>query len=376
MTLPSNWDIHLPTRIHFGWNRLAELAGITASTGARHVFAMVGRSFLAKIGGSEGLATLLGPLEVTVFAEIEENPSITTVDAATAACRACGADAVVAIGGGSVLDAAKCVALLQTNDGTIRDYLEQSRRPARRGLPLIAVPTTAGTGSEVTPFAVITDPQKNTKPAISYPETFPDHAIVDPELTLSMPQAVAVSTGLDAFTQALEGFWSTRANDMTRALAFRAIVLIYRNIEAACLDKDRDAVEQVTLGSVIGGSQMALVGNTALHPLSYPLTLDYGLRHGLACVIYAPAFLRYNRPALGPWFDDLLTVLGFADVEQFAADLTAKMIRLGAPTRLSELGVERAAIPAIVKAGVGRSTAANPRALTDADLIGILETMI
>ncbi|AYD04072.1 hydroxyacid-oxoacid transhydrogenase (plasmid) [Neorhizobium sp. NCHU2750] len=375
MTTGSNWDFRLPTEIHFGWERLSTLSAVLTNLGGRHVFAMIGRSFLNRVGET-GLKDLLGPVELTVFTDIEENPSINTVDTAAARCREAGADVIVAIGGGSVLDAAKCVALLQKNDGSIRDYLYQVRKPERRGLPLVAVPTTAGTGSEVTPFAVITDPEKNAKPAISYPETFPDHAIVDPALTISMPTPVAVSTGLDAMTQALEGFWSTRATEMTRAMAFRAITLIYRNLEAACLGKDRDAIEKVTLGSVIGGTQMAMIGNTALHPLSYPLTLDYNLRHGLACAIYVPAFLRYNQPAIDARFSDLLTVLGLRTIEEFAAGFEALMQRLDAPTRLSALGVERAAIPQIVKNGVGRSTAFNPRPLTEETMIEILETML
>lgn len=377
MSASTDWNFQLPTRILFGWNRWRETPALASAMGARHAFVMVGRSFLAKIGGVSGLEAALQPLAITVFSEVEENPSIATVETAAAACRKSGADLMVAIGGGSVLDAAKAVALLQTNEGSIRDYLDGQRKPARRGPTLIAVPTTAGTGSEVTPYAVITNPEKHTKPSIAFPESFPDLAIVDPELTLSMPRAVAVSTGLDAFTQAMEGFWSLRASEMTRAMSFRAIVLLYRHLEAACMTQERTAVEKVALGSVIGGAQMAICGNTALHPLSYPLTLDYGLRHGAACAIYLPAFLRYNAPNLGPWFDDLLAVLGMKSAEQFADELAAKMERLGAPTRLSALGVPKGAIPNIIAyAGVARAATLNPRPLANEDLIAILEGML
>ena len=377
MSASTDWNFHLPTRILFGWNRWREVPALAATLGAQHAFVMVGKSFLAKIGGVSGLEAALKPLAITVFAEIEENPSITTVEKAAALCRRAGAEVMVAIGGGSVLDAAKAVALLQTNEGSIRDYLDGQRKPVRRGPPLIAVPTTAGTGSEVTPYAVITNPEKHAKPSIGFPESFPDFAIVDPELTLSMPKEVAVSSGLDAFTQAMEGFWSLRSTEMTRAMSFRAIVLLYRHLEAACLTQDRTAVEKVALGSVIGGAQMAICGNTALHPLSYPLTLDYGLRHGAACAIYLPAFLRYNAPNLGPWFDDLLAVLGLKNAEHFADDLAAKMERLGAPTRLSALGVPKAAIPNIIAYnGVARAAGFNPRPLSNEDLVSILEGML
>jgi alcohol dehydrogenase len=376
MPTDTSWNFHLPTRIHFGWNTLPEVGTAARETGATRVFAMVGRSFLARIGGEAGLAELLKPLATTVFAEVEENPSIATVDAAAARCRAAGAQAIVAIGGGSVLDAAKGVALLATNDGSIGDYLDRLRTPSRRGLPLIAAPTTAGTGSEVTPFAVVTDPVKNTKPAIAYPQSLPDVAVVDPELTVGMPKEIAVSTGLDAFTQSMEGFWSTRATEMTRALSFRSIVLLWRSLAPACLDRDRAAIEKVALGSVIGGAQMGVIGNTALHPLSYPLTLGHGLRHGLACAVYLPAFLRHNAPALGPWFDDLAAVLGMRGAEHFADELTGWMERLGAPTRLSQVGVTRAELPEIVRTGVGGSTAANPRPLTPDDILKVLDGML
>ena len=249
MSASADWNFHLPTRILFGWNRWRETSAIACAMEAQRAFVMVGKSFLAKVGGVSGLEAALKPLAITVFAEIEENPSIATVETAAAACRKVGAELLVAIGGGSVIDAAKAVSLLQTNEGSIREYLDAQRKPARRGLPLIAVPTTAGTGSEVTPYAVITNPEKHTKPSIGFPESFPDCAIVDPELTLSMPRAVAVSSGLDAFTQAMEGFWSLRATEMTRAMSFRAIVLLYRNLEAACLTQERTAVEKVAAGS-------------------------------------------------------------------------------------------------------------------------------
>jgi len=143
---------------------------------------------------------------VVTFAEIEENPSIETVDRGTTACRQSECHQVIGLGGGSAIDAAKAIAMLQRNAGSIREYLDQERACEVQGLPFIAIPTTSGTGTEVTPFAVITHKAKNAKPAIAPPQMFPDIALVDPELTMTMPPKVAASTGLDVLCQAVEGF--------------------------------------------------------------------------------------------------------------------------------------------------------------------------
>jgi alcohol dehydrogenase class IV len=376
-TVPATeWNFHLPTRIQFGWGRAAEAPAVIAKTGARRVFVMAGRSYLNGHGGPAALKAWLSPAEVTLFADTEENPSIATVDTAARRCREAGAEAVLAIGGGSVIDAAKAVALLQTNEGSIRDYLDGARKVSKKGQFIVAMPTTSGTGSEVTPYSVITYPEKQAKPAINCPENFPDVAIVDPELTLSMPIEVAVSTGLDALDQAVEGFWSKRANDMSRAMAGKAIVTAWRNLERACVDKDRAAVTAMASASVICGVQMAMVGNTAIHPLSYPITIDHGVRHGLACALFLPAFLRFNAPMLDGDFKDLLGVLGFASAEKFADALEALMARLGAPTRLGQVGVKIEELATIAKRGVGGSTPFNPRDVGEAEIIEICRGMM
>jgi alcohol dehydrogenase len=372
----NDWNFHLPTRIQFGWGRAAEAPAVIAKTGARRVFVMAGKSYLAGHGGPAALKTWLAPAEVTLFADTEENPSIATVDKAADLCREAGAEAVLAIGGGSVLDAAKAVALLQKNEGSVRDYLDGTRKVSKKGLFTVAMPTTSGTGSEVTPYSVITYPEKKAKPAINCPENFPDVAIVDPELTLSMPTEIAVSTGLDALDQAVEGFWSRRANDISRSMSFRAIVTAWRNLERACVDKDKAAVTAMASASVVCGVQMAMVGNTAIHPLSYPITIDHGVRHGLACALFLPAFVRFNEPVLDSDFKDLLSVLGFASAEKFADALEALMTRLGAPTRLGTVGVTIDELPMIAKRGIGGSTPANPRDVGEAEIVAICRGMM
>jgi alcohol dehydrogenase len=283
---------------------------------------------------------------------------------------------VIGLGGGSALDAGKAIAILQKNPGSIREYLDQERVCTTKGLPFIAIPTTSGTGSEVTPFTVITHREKRAKPAIAPPQNFPDIALVDPELTLTTPFEVAASTGLDALCQAIEGFWSTQSNPVTRSLAFQAILLAMNHLESACFQKDQVSVTQMALSSHLTGIEMSNIGNTAIHPLSYPVTLDYGVPHGFACAIFLPAVIRFNTEAIENRFETLLRLLNLSSVEAFADRVESLMDRLKAPKRLGELGVTKEAIPEIVKRGMGRSTAWNPRPMTEEDLIRICQTLL
>lgn len=368
-----NWDFRLPTRVRFGWGRLAEVRDVVRELGGRKVFLVSSAGYNQATGTVDRLSGLIDGMPLQVFDEVEENPSIATVDRGAKLCRETDCDIVVALGGGSPLDAAKAIAMLQRNEGSVREYLDQARVCSVKGLPMIAIPTTSGTGSEVTPFSVITHPEKQSKPAIAPVQNFPDVALVDPELTLSMPSRVAASTGLDALCQGIEGFWSTRASDATRAFSFRGIVLAMRNLESACIDKDRVAVTNMALASNLVGIQMAMIGNTAIHPLSYPVTMDHHVAHGFACSLFLPPFLRFNAEMIRDMFADLLAVLDLKSVEALADRIEGMMERLAAPCRLSDVGADASTIPSMVKRGIGKSTEWNPKKLAEADIIKVCE---
>ena len=375
-TFVEDWQFYMPTRVRFGWGRFKEIRPVVDALKSKRVFLVTGRQFAGKYGVLATLAEALKGLDVEVFAESEENPSIETVDRGAARCKEAMSDAVIGLGGGSALDAGKAIAMLQRNPGSIREYLDQERTCESKGLPFIAIPTTSGTGSEVTPFTVITHPAKRAKPAIAPPQNFPDVALVDPELTLSMPFEVAASTGLDALCQAVEGFWSTQGNPPTRSLAFQAIKLAMENLESACIEKDRASVTNMALASHLTGIEMSNIGNTAIHPLSYPITLDYGVAHGFACAIFLPGIIRFNAQAIEDRFRDLLKVLNLPGVDAFADRVESLMETLKAPTRLRQFGVKIEEIPQIVKRGMGRSTAWNPRPMTEEDIQQICRTIL
>jgi len=191
-----------------------------------------------------------------------------------------------------------------------------------------------------------------------------------------MPFEVTASTGLDALCQAVEGFWSTQGNPLTRSLAFQGIKLAMENLESACVKKDRKSVINMALSSHLTGIEMSNIGNTSIHPLSYPITLDYGVPHGFACAIFLPEVIRFNASAIKERFKDLLTLLNLASVEAFADKVDFLMEKLRAPRRLGMLGVKQEDIAGIAKRGMGRSTAWNPRTMTEEDIIQICKTIL
>jgi alcohol dehydrogenase len=371
-----DWKFYMPTKIRFGWGRFQEIRQVVDELKGKKIFLVTSKHFAKRYGILDKLSDFLKGLTLVVFAEVEENPTIETVDRGAAQCRESKCDLVMGLGGGSALDAGKAMAMLQRNPGSIREYLDQERTCQAKGLPYVAIPTTSGTGSEVTPFTVITHPSKKAKPAIAPPENFPDIALVDPELTKSMPFEVAASTGLDALCQAVEGFWSTQGNPLTRSLAFQAIKLAMENLESACFKKDKESVTSMALASHLTGIEMSNIGNTSIHPLSYPITIDYSVPHGFACAIFLPETIRFNASAIKDRFRDLLTLLNLTSVEAFADRVDFLMEKLKAPRRLGQLGVKQEDIAGIAKRGVGRSTAWNPRPMTEEDIAQICKTIL
>lgn len=370
------WKFYMPTKIRFGWGRFQEIRQVVDELKGKRIFLVTGKHFAKKYGMLERLSDYLRGLTLETFSEAEENPTIETVDRGAAQCMGNQCDLVMGLGGGSALDAGKAIAMLQKNPGSIREYLDQERICQTKGLPFVTIPTTSGTGSEVTPFIVITHPNKKAKPAIAPPQNFPDFALVDPELTMTMPFEVAASTGLDALCQAVEGFWSTQGNPLTRSLAFQAIKLSMENLESACFEKDKESVTNMALASHLTGIEMSNIGNTSIHPLSYPITIDYGVCHGFACAIFLPEIIRFNASAIKDRFKDLLTLLNLRSVEAFADKVDVLMEKLKAPRRLSKLGVKAEEIPGIAKRGMGRSTAWNPRPMAEEDIVQICKTIL
>ncbi|NOX62985.1 MAG: iron-containing alcohol dehydrogenase [Chloroflexi bacterium] len=291
---------HLPTRLYFGRPASVALNQALSMHRAQRVL-LVSDSGLVRLGMVEeiraGLA--INNRSVQVFANVSSNPTTQEVAEGLDAAMGFRAQAIVALGGGSVIDVGKAIAMLMTNGGEYADYLWHGKRIVKRSLPMAAVPTTAGTGSEVSRVAVIVDPENPFKKGVLSPLMFPHDAVIDPELTLGMPLWLTASTGMDAFTHALEAYLGHRSHPFTDKLALAALETIWWALPASAADgRNIHAREAMMMAALWAGIAMDHAGLGLVHALSGPITSRFHLHHGMTNAMLLPHVLRFNMMAI------------------------------------------------------------------------------
>ncbi len=324
---------------------------------------------------AEGITT-------TLWHDLVGEPTIAELGYALAAAKACRADAVVGLGGGSAMDVAKLVAALADGAQRIEDVIGTDLLKGR-ALWLGCVPTTAGTGSEVTPIAILADEAEDLKKGVVSVHLVPDAAYLDPALTVSMPSAVTAATGLDALTHCIEAYANRFAHPLVDTYALAGVALISEHIERACRDgHDLEARSAMMRASLYGGLCLGPVNTAAVHALAYPLGGEFHIAHGVANALLLPHVLRFNIAAAPERYADIARALGVICSGDPAADALAGVERVialsdacGIKRRLSDFGIERAAIPRMAAAAmtVTRLLDRNPRTLTIADTRAIYE---
>ncbi len=236
------------------------------------------------------------------------------------------------------MDAAKTMCIVASQGGRIMDYLKGARTPAGLGYPLIAVPTTPGTSSEITPFSIITSAEDRNKLGLRHPSMYPTLALIDPALTVSLPPAQTASTGLDIMSHAFESYWSAKASPLTREHALSAIRLLSKHLEAACEDgTSREAREGVSLASVQAGISFSNTGTTICHAISYPITYDSNLPHGMACALSLPGTFELIAERRMDISVPIAEAFGCV-AEELPERLRGLMGRIGCPTDLAGAG--------------------------------------
>ncbi|HEX5749653.1 MAG TPA: iron-containing alcohol dehydrogenase [Archangium sp.] len=380
----TGFEFATATRIVFGAGRLAELPEAVKALGGHKVLLVTGRNPARAGPLREGLSRL--GLSSETFT-VEGEPTVERVREGTATALAARCDAVVAFGGGSALDAGKAIAALAANGGDPLDYLEvvgRGQALTKPSLPLVAIPTTAGTGSEVTRNAVLGVKDAQVKASLRSPLMLPRLALVDPELLTGAPPAVLASSGLDALSQLLEPFLSARSNPLTDALAREGMVRSARSLRRAVLEgPDAAAREDLALASLFGGLCLANAGLGAVHGFAAPVGGMYEAPHGAVCAALLPATLEVNlralrsrapsHPAL-PRFQEvavLLTGRAEARAEEGISWVKELCQALGVPG-LGRYGLTEADVPRLVtRAKAASSMKANPLPLTDEELTEI-----
>lgn len=379
-----SFAFRMPTRVVFGTGVLETIGEEALKLGQEKAFIVTGRTATKT---SPFLPIMIQSLEVKGFAvkiysDIEADPSIETVDTGASLMREWGADLVIAMGGGSPMDAAKSMAMLQGNEGSIKEYIFGEKKVAQPGLPVICIPTTAGTGSEVTAAAVTTDRITQQKIGLSHDYMMPKLALVDPRLHGSMPPRVTASTGMDALTHAIEAFVATGAEPITDALCLEAIRLIGKYLRrAVAVGDDLEVRGQMALASLIAGGGFTNAGLGAVHGLAHPVGARYGVAHGLANAILLPYVMEYCLMADYEKFSRIAEALG-EEVTGLSvrekALAAVKAVRalnddIGIPRTLQEVGVQPEAIEAIAQDGATYRLLPNsPRRLDKNDLLLIL----
>lgn len=313
-------------------------------------------------------------LRVSRFAEVEPDPRYEVAISAAEAVKAAGADALVGIGGGSSLDISKVTSVLLTNPGPVERYFGTDLIPAP-GLPLMAIPTTAGTGSEVTPIAILSDEHEKLKKGIVSPYLLPSVALLDPELTLGLPPQVTVATGMDALVHAVESFTSKFATPITDMQAVQAMKVIFNNLRTAyCAGENLEARSAMLEGALLAGIAFANAGVTAVHAFAYPIGAEYHIPHGVANSIMLNPVMEFNMLGNLPKFAQMASIFGqpvSGLSERDAALQALQALRdlsddLKVPAHLSEFGVKEEDIPGLAEGvmKVTRLLANNPRKIT------------
>ncbi|WP_161781904.1 iron-containing alcohol dehydrogenase [Thermanaerosceptrum fracticalcis] len=335
-----------------------------------------------KVKLHENLVTTLNQenIKFEVFSEVEPNPRDTTCEKAAEFAKELNVDAVIGIGGGSSLDTAKCVGFLMTNPGRVKDY-DGSGKVKNEPIPIIAIPTTAGTGSEVTANAAITDTEKHIKMSVRSPKIIPHLAVLDPELLKTLPQHIAAFSAMDALIHAIESFLSRRATAFSDYFNLKAIELLSKYIRPFYAEpSNTEAAGNMLIGSMLAGLGISNTGTGNAHALGRVLGGSYDMAHGLACSVVFPYVLKFNAMAQPQKFVEIARAMDLKTEGLNEKEIGQKVVReiyellreLNIPVKLSELNVTKESFNDMVKVAI-TNVAPNPRKTTEVDLVSILE---
>ena len=362
---------------YFGEGARSVLADEIKNRGFKKVLVVTDKS-LYEVGVSKKVTNILDEagIEYGVYHDVLPNPPISNVNAGIQMCKDIGADVIVAIGGGSSIDTAKGISIIMTNpDRSDVVSLNGVSNTKNKGLPIIALPTTAGTAAEVTINYVITDPEREIKMVCVDEHDIP--------IVASMPKSIAASTGMDALTHAIEGYITKNRNTMSQMFSMKAIQLIYDNLDKAVNEKDQEAINNMGLGQYIAGMAFSNVGLGIVHSMAHQLGAVYDTPHGLANAILLPTVMKFNGETSYEEYREILTSAFHTDATKFTKEEVIKTFcekikdlseRVGITQTVGEVGGKIEDIPMLAdKAMEDPCKPGNPREVTKEDFIKLYE---
>lgn len=385
MIAHQNFNVTQPTRIRFGVGAINDLAGAVSDLGGTKVLLVVDPS-LKEVGLLQKICTPLDRDGVAyeLFDHVDPEPGLTLADEGTELARKAGCDCVIGVGGGSAMDVAKAVSILLTNGGQAEDYLGLGKIK-KPGVPKIMVPTTAGTGAEVTFTAVFINEKTKSKGGMNGDPLYPDLALLDPSLTLTLPPHVTAAPGIDAFTHALEAFVSTQSHAISDMYAMEALDLISRNLGMAYANgANIEARSAMLMGSLLAGKALATAGVGLVHAMAYPLGGMFNVPHGLANAVLLPYVVDFNVVGNPEKFARIADIMGYdvmdlpmREAGRMAVDAVYDLNQdVDIPKTLDELGIPETDIPRMAEIAltVTRPVENNPRKPSLEDVIHVYET--
>ena len=369
-------QLHYPNHICCDWHGLDRLPELLKACGGDYqsYFLVTGKgSYHDK--SIQQLEAMLGKA-LGIFRNIQSEPELQDVDAICEELRKYKPDMLIAIGGGSIIDAAKAAAVIAVAEAPCRDYFYGTCEIKKAGIPFIAIPTTAGTGAEITKNSVITDPESKIKKSIRHPLMTARIAICDGDLTLSMPARQTAFSGMDALTQAIEAYVTRKASRLSKSLAAEAIKLILQNLPKVFENGYNEEARQLMAeGSLLSAMSFSQTGLGAVHGLAHPMGSLLEIPHGECCAILLPEVMRFNLPVAKAAFGELARQNGMASAENFLEHIESLCQKLDIPKNLKAFGLAETHYPFIIENCRSNSMSGNPREMSDEDVRSLLESM-
>lgn len=372
---------------HFGVGSIVKLKDILSQNEAKNIFLIRGKKSYEVSGIKKIIEALLKEYNVTEFYNFEPNPKIEDIVRGIDEFKKSDIDFVIGVGGGSVIDMAKAISALGVQSDEPEKYIKNKKEIKNRGKKLIAIPTTAGTGSEATHFAVVYI--NKTKYSLKHKYLLPNYAIIDPQFTFSLPKRITASTGMDALSQAIESYWCINSNKESKKYAEEAIKLIMKNLPLAVNKSEQSARVEMSKAANLAGKAINITQTTACHAISYPITSYFNIPHGHAVSLTLGSMLVYNSNVsvkdvldkrginyIKETMDSLIKIIGATD-EYMAKEIINNLMReISLEIRLDELNINKNDIELIIKNGFNPDRVKNnPRLLTKENLRKILNDL-
>ncbi len=373
----------------FGYDSLQKLKVICNELKSKNVFLVTGKRSFALSGAERKVKSFLKDVKYAQFNSFDSTPTISDVKNGIVTLKKISPDLVIAIGGGSVIDMAKAINVLACNEGELALYITGKKKIEKPGLPLVAIPMTAGTGSEATSFATIYI--EKAKYSLNGEKlTLPTVSIVDPSLTESMPKYITASTGMDVLCQGIESIWSIKSTEESRKYANRAVKIAFNTLEKAVNNPDKESRLKMAKAANLSGKAINISKTTASHSISYPITAHFGILHGHAVALTIPEIVEFNynvskkdcNDRRGVEFvkrrlNDIFKLIESKNGTQAKDKIKNLIEKIGLETRLSELNIDKKDIELIVEKGFTADRMGNnPRKIKKTELKNMLETIL